>query len=549
MLQPKKTFFVFLCAIYFCDATSIRFVSNEKFRDFEDNNKKLERSNNSVHSYHYKIEENEVFNNNKSDWQFKGFNINNNYILDKKPASVSILHKHQSTQRKCHQNNRFISNHLIEKPKREKQKILLISIDGLRWNYLNKAHTPNLKRIIKEGVSVDFVLNVFPTLSLPNHQSIVTGLYPEHHEMISYTMRDSKSGQDFDGTSEWWNKSIPIWISNQKQGYQSGISFWPGYRVKYDGMQPFYLPDKMPDQKFNTSSENNDKFNTTSENNDKFNNKLMPINERIKQAVNWLKNDNVTFVALYIETVDKVTHTTSPDSDKKNMKTSIEKAIVSVDRNLGFVRKLLVKNNLQSLVNVIVIGDHGSVDANYTQMIVLDEYLNVEKNIEHIDGVTSVFVTTKSKKKQHVYEILKKKSKTKNSHFQVYLKENIPEFFHIKNSNRIGDILILPKPGWTVVAKKWMPSYYKGQWSRGENGYSNIEATMNPAFFAYGPSFRVGYKQWCVKTIDIYSLMCHILNINPEFHDGCFERVKPFLKEFRGEKYIQVNDKFDPIIC
>ena len=182
-------------------------------------------------------------------------------------------------------------------------------------------------------------------------------------------------------------------------------------------------------------------------------------------------------------------------------------------------------------------------------MIVLDEYLDVKEYIKHVDGVTSVFLTAKPNRKKQMYEILSKQSKRRNSHFQVYLKEDIPEYFHIKNSNRVGDLLLLPKPGWTVFTKKNMPSYYKGRWRRGEHGYSNIEATMNPAFFACGPSFRVGYKQWCVKTIDLYSLMCHILNIRPEPHDGCFERVKPFLKEFRGKNYRQVNERDDPIIC
>ena len=70
------------------------------------------------------------------------------------------------------------------------QTLLLISLDGFRWDFAGKAHTPYLEFLKKTGVTVPYVRSVFPTVTMPGHYSIVTGLYPESHGIISNTMYD-----------------------------------------------------------------------------------------------------------------------------------------------------------------------------------------------------------------------------------------------------------------------------------------------------------------------------------------------------------------------
>src|SRR5262245_50450056 len=71
-----------------------------------------------------------------------------------------------------------------------KPSLLLISFDGFRWDYVEKARTPNLHRLMKEGVSAEALIPSFPTKTFPNHYTIVTGLYPEHHGIIANNMWD-----------------------------------------------------------------------------------------------------------------------------------------------------------------------------------------------------------------------------------------------------------------------------------------------------------------------------------------------------------------------
>ena len=54
-------------------------------------------------------------------------------------------------------------------------KLLLVSMDGFRWDYLYKAYTPNFDKFIQNGIKVDFVNNSFVTKTFPNHYTIVTG--------------------------------------------------------------------------------------------------------------------------------------------------------------------------------------------------------------------------------------------------------------------------------------------------------------------------------------------------------------------------------------
>lgn len=231
-----------------------------------------------------------------------------------------------------------------KKANNKNQKVLLISLDGFRWNFREKTETPNLDKIVnKHGVSVEYVLNVFPTSTFPNHQSIVTGLYPENHGIIDNSFLNPEDGTIFNGDldSKWWDQSTPIWIENQIQGHESGVCFWPGYQVNYKNKTPSYTPD----EKFKAPYEATEK-------------KDMELNDRLDLVIDWLKKDNVTFVALYTECVDETAHDHSPDSNETRSKLLMMSAINTIDEFIGTLQDKLEEEDLKSFVNVIMIGTH-----------------------------------------------------------------------------------------------------------------------------------------------------------------------------------------------
>ena len=55
---------------------------------------------------------------------------------------------------------------------------------------------------------------------------------------------------------------------------------------------------------------------------------------------------------------------------------------------------------------------------------------------------------------------------------------------------------------------------------------------MHPVFVARGPAFKQDYLiNTTVNSVDIYLLMCTILDLTPAEHNGTFNNISDFLKD------------------
>ena len=70
------------------------------------------------------------------------------------------------------------------------QPLILISMDGFRWDYFDKTETPNFDELISGGSKAAALIPSFPTKTFPNHITIVTGRYPENHGIVANRMYD-----------------------------------------------------------------------------------------------------------------------------------------------------------------------------------------------------------------------------------------------------------------------------------------------------------------------------------------------------------------------
>ena len=71
---------------------------------------------------------------------------------------------------------------------------MLISIDGFRADYLDRGITPNLSRLAGEGATGPMRPS-FPSVTFPNHYTLVTGLHPDHHGIVGNNMIDAELGR------------------------------------------------------------------------------------------------------------------------------------------------------------------------------------------------------------------------------------------------------------------------------------------------------------------------------------------------------------------
>ena len=381
-------------------------------------------------------------------------------------------------------------------PSDSEEYVLLISMDGFRYDYLNKANTPNFDLLIQSGVTSNALVPVFTTKTFPNHYSIATGMYAENHGLIAntfyasdlkkpYAIRDRNAVENGD-----FYGGEPIWITAERQGVITASYFWVGSEAVIKGRQPTYW--KKYDQK-------------------------LAFEARIDSVVSWFSypaQSRPRLVLLYFHEPDWTGHTYGPNSPE---------TISQIERMDSVLGNLISKTSnltISSKLNIIIVSDHGMTDVYPEQIIDLSTYTDLS-NMNVAGAGPTVFISSKSKK------LLKKAYKDLKviDNANIYWKTNIPKRFHYRNNIRIPDLLIVANEGWSL-----MPLGHGSSSPKGSHGYDNQLDNMKAIFIANGPSFKSGYARDEFENIHIYPLIAHILGINPfENIDGDLEKVDDLL--------------------
>jgi predicted AlkP superfamily pyrophosphatase or phosphodiesterase len=123
-----------------------------------------------------------------------------------------------------------------------KPTVILISLDGFRYDYLEKYQPRVLNQLAKEGVRAKWMTPSFPSKTFPNHYTIVTGLYPAHHGIVENNVYDYGEVFGMDKTKEvqnsrWWFGE-PIWVTAEKQGQIAASYFWVGTEAAIENTRP-----------------------------------------------------------------------------------------------------------------------------------------------------------------------------------------------------------------------------------------------------------------------------------------------------------------------
>lgn len=419
---------------------------------------------------------------------------------------------------------------------------ILISIDGFRHEYLSrkkkgtndvgKMLAPHLHSIAKNGTyAVEGMEPVVPTITFPNHWSLVTGLYPENSGIIGNTMYDPvrKSWFHVDRSHpDWWFGS-PIWQTvrgtprqiiydngtrtTMSMNYTSACVFWPGSDVKRHAADAFW------------------QYNST-----------VSLKDRVDRVVALLEGTasdlkrKAQFVTLYFSNVDHAGHEHGPHS------LEVTNEIVKVDDAIGYLLSKLGQN-ASNVYNIVVVSDHGMTDTFENRSIDLAPIL---KNGTVQDVVTSPMglflnLTTPA---EEVYSSLKQGLKDHSEHISIYRKEELPERWHLRKSRLVTPIVTMATLGW--VAKyphqHLVPDADKplerqlsddshgddtGRSTGGTHGYDNTFEDMQAIFIAQGPAFKAGSTLKKMRSIDLYEMLCYIFRAKPSPNNGTLSTTSP----------------------
>jgi predicted AlkP superfamily pyrophosphatase or phosphodiesterase len=410
--------------------------------------------------------------------------------------NANFIHSHGMDD-----DNTAKTKHLNDKKNNtSKDNVLLISFDSFGWKYLDLVETPVLDTFKKQGVYADYMINVIPTETFPNHVSLATGLYPESHGIVSNDMYDPIFHDYFNMSVTdpkwWWGNGVqPIWYTNEKQGGISGVTYWPGYNI----------------QNYTSTYWNKLHLNLLDFEN------MISYKDSVDLAMKWLRSEKPpNFLMLYFGMLDHAGHQYGFGSPQALQE------VKNIDNITGYLLEQLEQNNLLDKWNIILTADHGMTNISESRVINITDYVNTsECTINGDGGVRFVWPNIKGTE-DIIYKKLKEKD---HPHMQVWLKENFPEKYHYRNNRRIAPILVTDDEGWTLVND---PKIFK--WThKGTHGYLNTFPSMWPIFFARGPAFKKGYHSKTFNSVDLYPLMCKLLKIKANPNNGSYSAVEPLL--------------------
>ena len=367
----------------------------------------------------------------------------------------------------------------------EKPLVLLISIDGFKPSYLSKSSAPNLFELANKGVLAQGLISAFPSVTFPNHVSIVTGQTPDHHGIVNNTMTDPRTPQRFTlGSREavenpfWWQESRPIWVTLRKQGKVASTLFWPGSETTIDGLRP------------------NDWLRYDHD---------MPHETRVKTLVGWLSRppaERPDFATLYFADVDSAGHAAGPDSQ------AVQDSVKKVDNSIGELSKELKRLGLLERTTWIIVSDHGMASSPVEKVVSAQGLLTnfPAARWEWLGAVAGVRLNGASS--AGVMQAL-----STLPHVTCWPKAEIPKRYRFGTHRRIPEIVCLAEVGYTLTDN---PAR-KGP--MGQHGYDPEDPSMHGLLIVAGHRIQSG-KLGLVNNLDIYGLMCRLLGITPELNDG-----------------------------
>lgn len=381
-----------------------------------------------------------------------------------------------------------------------KAPLLLISLDGFKPDYLDLGITPNLSRLAAGGVRAQWMVPSYPTLTFPNHYTIVTGLRPDHHGITHNTMRDAALGgfrisdRAVVGDGRWWGGE-PIWVTAENAGLPTATLSWPGTEAPVQGVQPSRW------QPFDGS---------------------VPIDARVDTVLGWMAEPAATrprFSTLYFEHLDKASHEYGPDSPQAHA------AVAALDAAIGRLLQGLDARGLGDAVNLVVVSDHGMAPVPRDHAVPIEQMVDPADATVVTTGQSVGFAPVAGREARAEAQLL-----GRHDHYECWRKAELPARWHYGAHPRVPPIVCQMDAGWDAVRADWLAERLAGG-TRGSHGFDPQDPSMRALFIASGPDLRAGLVIPAFDNVDVYPLLARLVGVAPAPHDGNAETLLPVLEE------------------
>jgi alkaline phosphatase D len=381
--------------------------------------------------------------------------------------------------------------------------VVLVSLDGFRWDYAQRDGATHLLALGKQGVwAPKGMYPSFPSVTFPNHFTIVTGLYPEHHGLVAngfydetrqarYAINDSQAVTD--GS---WYSGTPLWSLAESQGMRTACLFWPGSEAKIAGFRPTWYAS------FDSKTEATDAVQQA----------------RIDDAAALLmlpKEDRPHFITIYYSEPDHEGHEFGPDASETRA------AARKVDNLVGKLKTALDATGLP--VDLVVISDHGMVKRD-GDWINLDQFAD----LTGFEAVGPLLYGKTEDDRVRVYNQLKKAS----AQFVVYRRKDVPAGLNYSQNPREGDPVVIATGPYAIRAHAPPADKPDHPPTTGMHGFDPRKIPeMKASFFAAGPDIVAGKTVEPFENVNLYPWLAHMLGLTPPKTDGSLNVLAGTLRD------------------
>ena len=376
--------------------------------------------------------------------------------------------------------------------------LLLVSLDGVHPGFLGRGDTPHLDRLAREGVRAEWMTPSYPTLTFPNHYTIVTGLRPDRHGIVHNTMRDEALGgftlknSEAVGDGRWWGGE-PLWVAVERAGLSTATLSWPGSEAAVQGVRPgrWHVYDET-----------------------------RPVAQRVDTVAGWLAEPDATrprLATLYFEHPDAAAHAHGPRSPQ------LRAAMREVDTAIGTLLDRLARSGARARTDIVIVSDHGMAEVPEGQVVITEDMVDPADAALVMDGQVVGFRPLPGRSEAAERQLL-----GRHAHHECWRREELPARWHYGSHPRIPPIVCQMDVGWDALPRARMLRRPAG--TRGSHGFDPATPEMRAIFIASGPSFRSGAVLPAFDNVDVYPLLAHLLGIAPAVHDGSIDALLPALR-------------------
>jgi predicted AlkP superfamily pyrophosphatase or phosphodiesterase len=364
-----------------------------------------------------------------------------------------------------------------------KPRVILVSLDGFRWDFLDRFDAPGLRSLGESGARAERLLPAFPTLTFPNHYSIATGLSPGRHGIVGNRFLDRAEGRGYsfrdrtdveDGT---WYGGEPIWVTAEKQGMTTAAYFFVGTEADVAGVRPTRW------HRFSLD---------------------VPATERVDTALAWLAEPEATrphLVLLYFERVDAAGHIHGTDAPETAA------AVRDVDALIQRLTQGIAELPDGQNTYLVVVSDHGLRDLEPAAPFVVDHVVDLTGS-DYVAGGSFMFLYLAD---PAAAASVRDRVNAAWDHGRAYLPPDLPAAWQAREHPRFGDVILVADPGHRVV-----PAIRAAQpVDAAGHGWAPEDPAMHGILLMAGPGIPPGTRLPAVDSVDLYPLLARMLGLQP----------------------------------